>query len=61
MQLNRLLECKPFVHDVFVFDGDHSIVHVGGQLAIFSWFLVAKAGVASAKRIHLVALAHLEA
>ena len=61
MQLYRLLKCVSLVHNVFVFDRNHSVVHVRRQLVLFNLLLVSETRIASAKRIHLVALAKLEA
>ena len=61
VQFNRLLEGKSLFHDLLVLDGDHTIVHVSGHLVLFRLLLVLESWVSSAKWIHLVSLAHLEA
>lgn len=61
VQLDRLLKCLSLIHDVFVFDRDHPVVHVGGQFVLFTLLLISETRVASAKRIHLIALADLVA
>ena len=61
MQLNRLLEGKSFFHDFFILYRNHTVVHISRELGLFGLLLIVKSRISSAKRVHLIALAHLEA
>ena len=61
MLVKGLLECGTLLHDLFVFDRDHSVVHVGGHLWIFLLLLVVKARFCCSKWILLISLADLKA
>ena len=61
MQLDRFLESISLFHNLPVLHRYHAIVHVCCQLGLLGLLLILKPGIACAKRIHLVALADLEA
>ena len=61
MQLDRFLEGISLFHNLPVLHRYHAIVHVCCQLGLLGLLLILKPGIACAKRIHLVALADLEA
>ena len=61
MLVKGLLECGSLLHDFFVLDRDHPVVHVGGHLRIFLLLLVVEARVCCSKWILLISLADLKA
>ena len=61
MLLEGPLESISLVHHVLVFDADHAVVHVCGQLRLLGLLLVVKTRLTRTKRVLLVPLADLEA
>ena len=60
MQFDSLLESVSLVPHIFIFNRDHSIVHVSAEITLFRRFLVVEARIAGTEWIPLIALAYLE-
>ena len=61
MLVEGFLESGTFLHDLFVFNRDHAIVHVGCHVWIFLLLLVIKARIGRSEWILLISLTYLEA
>ena len=63
VQFDSFLESITLLHDFFVFNTDHSIIHIHSQIVLLTavLLLIIKSSFASSKWIHLISLTDLVA